>query len=299
MQVLIAGGAGFLGTSLVAELGAGDHWVTVVTRRPDLARRAVEKDVAVVGWRDLPRALKRVDAVINLAGASIGEGRWTARRKAELVRSRLDSTHTLVKALAQVQPRPKVLINASAVGYYGDRPEKVDELSAPGDDFLAGLCRQWEEAAEGATPLGVRVVRMRLGVVLGRGGGALRRMLPPFRFFAGGPMGSGRQGFPWVHQADAMGLFRFALENEAVVGPVNAVAPEMVDNASFARALGRALGRPSWLPVPGFALRALLGEMAGPLLLSGQFVRPAAAEKFGYHWRFPKLVGALDDLFRQ
>ncbi len=309
MHVLIAGGTGFLGKPLIKELQAGGHRVTVLTRSPDGARRALgqaglvgtlpDHDVAIAAWTDLAGALRGVDGVVNLAGASIGEGRWTPQRKAELVDSRLSSTRAIVSALGRVEPRPKVLVNASAVGYYGDRAEKVDEGSAPGGDFLAGLCQKWEEFAEGATSSGVRVVRVRTGVALAKDGGALSRMLLPFKLFAGGPMGSGRQGFPWVHRADVVGLIRFALEHDEVSGPLNAVAPDMVDNAGFSRALGRALHRPSWLPLPGFALRLALGEMAGPLLLSGQFVRPAAAEKFGYHWRFPKLVGALDDLFRQ
>lgn len=316
MNVLIAGGTGFLGKALITELLAAGHRVTVLTRRPEGARRmldqralgqgpygqgmpgqaGLDRGVGIAAWRDLPGALQGMDGVVNLAGESIGEKRWTARRKAELVDSRLATTRALVQALAQGEPRPKVLVNASAVGYYGDRAELVDEDSAPGDDFLAGLCRQWESAAADATRLGVRVVRVRTGVVLSRDGGALTRMLLPFKLFAGGPMGTGGQGFPWVHRADAVGLFRFALENDSVVGPVNAVAPETVDNAAFARALGRTMRRPCWLPVPGFALRLLLGEMADALLLSGQFVVPAAAQRCGYRWRFPELAGALADV---
>lgn len=292
MHVVVAGGSGFIGKALIEELQAAGHRVSVLTRGDTAVQRGLGSGVAASAWSELPHALRGVDAVVNLAGESIAGGRWTPARKQRILESRLRTTQALVEAMTKVEPRPRVLVNASAVGYYGDRATPVDESAAPGSDFLAGVCSQWEAAAQQADELGVRVVRLRIGVVLGKGGGALPRMLLPFKLFAGGPVGSGRQGFPWVHLADVVGLISWALETPHVAGALNAVAPVQQNGAEFARALGQVMGRPSWLPVPGFALRAGLGEMAD-LLLTGQFVVPAVAQRLGYRFRFPEVAAAL------
>src|SRR5439155_1366153 len=218
---------------------------------------------------------------------------WSAPQKELIRQSRVLATRTLVDAVAAAEPRPKVLVNASAVGYYGPRDdEAVDESAGPGTGFLADVCQAWEQEALRAEELGLRVVRLRLGVVLAAHGGALARMLPPFRAFVGGPIGSGGQWMSWIHRDDVTGLVLDALANDAYRGPVNATAPQPVTNRDFASMLGRTLARPAWLPTPAFALRLALGEMA-ELLLTGQRVLPGVANRFGYPWRYPELGGAL------
>jgi uncharacterized protein (TIGR01777 family) len=231
--------------------------------------------------------------VINLAGAPLAEKRWTDERKRRLRDSRLEATGALVRAIEKAAARPSVLISASGVGYYGPHEEEaLGEESPPGSDFLATLCRDWEAAARAAEPLGVRVARMRLGLVVGEGGGALEKMIPPFKLYVGGPLGSGRQWVSWIHRDDVVGLFRFALENDAARGPINATAPHPVPMAEFCRTLGRALGRPSWAPVPAPALRLLLGEMS-EMLLTGQRVEPREALRLGYAFHYERLEPAL------
>jgi uncharacterized protein (TIGR01777 family) len=233
-----------------------------------------------------------VDGVVNLAGESIA-GRWSDEKKRRLRESRIAGTRRLVEAIALAAERPTVLVSVSAVGYYGDRGEEaLTEDSDPGGDFLAQLCQEWEAEAQRAEGLGLRVARLRLGVVLDRNGGALAQMLAPFRLGAGGPLGSGRQWFPWIHRADVVGLFRFALERAEAAGPINAAAPELVRQGEFAEALGRALHRPAFVPTPAFALRLLFGEFAGTLLGS-QRVLPERAEALGYAFRFPQIEPAL------
>ncbi|HWI61768.1 MAG TPA: TIGR01777 family oxidoreductase [Symbiobacteriaceae bacterium] len=293
MHVIIAGGTGFIGRALVEELAAQGHRVTVLSRNAFTSGLGGKANVVrwpAPGWEQV---LNGADAVVNLAGEPIADRRWTPERKRRLVESRVDATRAIVEALRTASPRPAVLVNGSAVGYYGPTAQPVDEQARPGSDFLAGVCTAWEEEAVRAEPLGVRVVRLRIGVVLGERGGALGRMLLPFRLFAGGPIGSGKQPFPWIHIEDVVGLICLALENPAAAGAINAVAPELLDNAAFARTLGQVMHRPSWLPVPGFALRLALGEMADAMLLDGQAVLPAAAGRLGYAFRYPRLEGAL------
>jgi uncharacterized protein (TIGR01777 family) len=240
--------------------------------------------------------LGRCAAVVNLAGESLAEGRWTAARKRRLVSSRVELTDSIVKALALASPRPATLISASAVGYYGDRgAEPLTEQSTPGDDFLARLAVAWETAARAARQLGVRVVHLRSGAVLGRNGGALARMLPVFRLGLGGRIGSGRQYFPWIHLRDEVGVISTALEDVRFDGPVNVVAPDIVTNQEFTRALGRALRRPAAFAVPGFALKLALGELSG-VLLGGQRVQPGRLLDLGHQYAFPQLEGALGDV---
>ncbi|MFZ5823728.1 MAG: TIGR01777 family oxidoreductase [Bacillota bacterium] len=293
MHVVIAGGTGFIGRRLVEELVAAGHRITVV-RRSGTAGKPVGANVRAVAWgHEMEASIDGADAVVNLAGEPIAESRWTPRRKELLMQSRLDTTQAIVSALKAARQKPTVLINGSAVGYYGTSDRLVDETASPGSDFLARVCTAWEGAARQAEGLGIRVVLLRTGVVLGKGGGALPRMMLPFKLLAGGPLGSGKQPFPWIHLDDVVGLIRFALENSAVSGPVNAVAPQTLTNGDFSKALGRAMGRPSWLPAPALALKLALGEMAEAMLLNGQRVEPAAAGKHGYRFQHPRIDSAL------
>jgi uncharacterized protein (TIGR01777 family) len=282
MQVLVAGASGLIGRALCAALRANGDEVIAWGR----GSRPAE-------W---PRALARCDGVVNLAGAPLLGKRWTAARRAELRDSRVGFTQALVAALAAATPRPRVLVNASAVGIYGDRGDEVlTEKSRAGDDFLAQLCRDWEAAASGAAALGMRVVGIRTGVVLARHGGALRQMLPAFRLGLGGPIGHGRQYFPWIHLEDEAGVIQAALQAENWRGPLNAAAPEAVTSREFARALGRALHRPAALPTPRWALRLLYGEAAA-VLFASQRVVPAALTAGGFVFRYPRLEDALAQL---
>jgi uncharacterized protein (TIGR01777 family) len=238
-------------------------------------------------------------AVVNLAGESIAGSRWSDAHKQRILDSRIRATRSLVAAIAQASPSPGVLVSGSAVGYYGQRGnEIVTEESPPGSDFLARVCVQWEAEAARAAACGTRVVCLRTGLALERDGGALPRMLPTFKFGAGGPVGSGRQYWPWILRADWVDLVVWALHNDAVSGPFNATAPEPVTNADFARALGRALHRPAVMRAPAFALRALLGEMADALVLGGQRAVPAKAQRLGFTFRYAHLSDALAAIFQ-
>jgi hypothetical protein len=301
MNVVIAGSTGLLGAALRAALVGAGHQVTVLTRRPG-ARGASDDGSRIVGW--VPdgtvgawsSALDGADAVVNLAGESIAADRWTPARKARILDSRVRATRSLVAAMRQVAASPPVLVSASAQGYYGDRgDDPLPEESAAGHDFLADVCVRWEAEARAAEDV-ARVVRLRTGIVLAAGGGALPRMTLPFRLFAGGPLGSGRQFMSWIHLEDWVAMARWALANVRVAGPLNVAVPVAVRNADFARAVGRALGRPSWASAPALALRVAVGEMAGPLLLSSIRLVPSRALALGYPFRFTDLDGALRNL---
>ncbi len=298
MRVIVAGGTGFIGKALCRELLLAGHEVAVLTRDATRARQRVPQGTGITQWSpEQPEGLLQVlsdgDAVVNLSGESIAASRWTPEFKQKLVDSRVNSTRALVQAIRQAEPRPKVLVNASAVGIYGDRgEEELTEASPSGAGFLSDLAVRWEQAAEEAREAGVRVVRLRIGIVLGEGGGALEKMLLPFRFFVGGPFGSGQQWFPWIHLDDVVGLTAHALQDERVDGAVNAVSPGIVRLAEFCRVLGRVMKRPSWLPVPGFALRLVAGEL-GETLLWSQRVVPRVALQTGYAFRYPQLEEAL------
>jgi uncharacterized protein (TIGR01777 family) len=301
MRIVAAGATGFLGRPLVEALVADGHSVTLLTRRPGAGSR----NVAEVGWQPdgtagpWARALEGADAVVNLAGEPIAEGRWTSERKAAIVESRLLATRSVVAAMDGAAARPPLLLNGSAVGYYGPRgDEVVNEANAPGTDFLARVCTEWEAEARAADTM-TRLVCIRTGLVLDRHEGALPQMLPPFWFGAGGPVGSGRQYWPWIHLQDWVDLVRFVIQTPTASGPLNATAPAPVPNAEFAAALGRTLGRPAFLRAPGFALKLLLGEMAGPLLLSGQRAVPAKAEAIGVTFTFRQLDDALRAIFNR
>lgn len=302
MRILISGGTGFLGRPLCGALVRAGHEVRVTTRNLEAARRRLPPPIDLIhpqapeGWQ---AAVRGADAVINLAGESIADGRWTPGRKEALRRSRVATTSSLVDACTAVDERPRVFISASAVGYYGATgDEPLDESAPAGDDFLAQLCVAWESEARRAEGLGMRLVIPRIGVVLGEGGGALERMVLPFRMFVGGPMGSGKQWLSWVHRQDVISILIEALTNEKMSGPVNAVAPDPRTMSDFSKALGAALRRPSWIPVPAFALRLGLGEMA-EMLLTGQRVVPAAAEAAGYRFHYRSLGDALAEILHR
>jgi uncharacterized protein (TIGR01777 family) len=302
MRVAVTGATGLVGRSLLERLLARGDEVSALSRDPERARDGLPggTDAArfLVGDAALAReALAGTDAVVNLAGEPVLGRRWNDGVREEIRASRVEGTQTLVGAMRDLDPRPCVLVNASAVGFYGPRgEEEVDEDEAPGDDFLAGVCVAWEAAAREAEALGVRVVTVRIGIVLSRDGGALPRMLPPFRWFVGGRIGNGKQGFPWIHIDDLVGILLHALDREEVSGPLNGAAPGVVTNGAFCRALGRAIGRPSWLPVPRPALRLLLGPAAA-VLAAGQRAVPARTLRTGYVFRFPAVDAALADLF--
>lgn len=302
MKVVLAGGTGFIGSALIAALLERGDKVVLLTRDPASAQRrwAAKVDVRLWNGRDpgpWVLALDGADAVINLSGESVAGGRWTPERKLALIRSRVDTTRDLIAGMKSARERPLVLVNASAVGYYGVHPQGECAEDAPrGTDFLAALCGQWERDARDAEKLEVRVVLARFGVVLGLGGGALAKMLPPFKLGLGGPLGSGRQPFPWVHIDDVVGALLFAVDDAQLAGPVNVVAPDLKSNAEFTKALARALHRPAFLPAPGFALRLALGEMSS-MLLDGQRAVPKKLLELGYEFRHPTLDGALAALF--
>jgi uncharacterized protein (TIGR01777 family) len=298
MKVVVSGGTGFIGSRLLDELLREGHQVILLSRRPGAAGNRLPGNLEIAPWDGrLPgpwqEKLEGADGVINLAGESIAEGRWTAERKARIVASRVDSTRAIVQAMAQAKKKPSVLVNASAVGYYGHVPEgKITESHPKGAGFLADTCARWEEEARRAAKAGARVVLARIGIVLAPGGGALAKMIPPFLFFAGGSLGSGRQWFPWIDRDDVSGAILFALKRPDLSGPVNVTAPEPVIMRDFSKMLGKALHRPSWAPVPGFALKMLLGEMA-EMLLTGQCAVPEKLANAGYAFRDPHLEGAL------
>ncbi|HVA67039.1 MAG TPA: TIGR01777 family oxidoreductase [Elusimicrobiota bacterium] len=301
MKIFIAGGTGFIGSRLVERLVRNGHSLVLLSRDAPKVQPARKSGVEALSWSDRqwPEALAASQAVVNLAGAGVADGRWTPERKRIILESRLNATRVLVDAMAGVKDGPEVMVNASAAGYYGPGgDEDIDEHAPVGTDFLAEVCSQWEQEAFKARESGIRVAVLRLGVVLGPGGGALARMLLPFRSGFGGRLGSGRQWFPWIHRDDAVGLIQAALQNPALEGPVNAVAPEAATNAEFTRTLARVLRRPAVFPVPAFALKLLLGEMSG-MLLTGQKLVPRAAQRAGYRFLFPELEGALRDVLKK
>jgi hypothetical protein len=299
MKLLIAGGTGFIGSALCDKLTEQRHSLTLLTRSPSLQSGSPNKKW--ITWNPQSpgpweQAVEGADGVINLAGEPIAAKRWTAAQKERIRSSRINATRVLVSAIAKAKQKPKFLLNASAVGYYGPHGDKtLTEENGPGNDFLSRVCIDWEEEAKKAGGHGLRVIRLRTGIVLGKGGGALAKMIPPFKFFAGGPLGTGKQWMSWVHMDDEIGLILFLLENANAHGAFNATAPNPVTMSEFCKTLGRVLHRPSWAPVPAFALRALLGEL-GDVLLTGQRVLPAAAQKLGYAFKYPNLFNALQSL---
>jgi len=300
----MGGSSGFIGHAIRARLATAGHEVVRLVRTGPPVPGQTAGDVAGTGmlpWdpdRGLldPACVRGFDAIVHLGGVSIASGRWSAGRKQAILESRVRSTLLLAERIAATPPasRPRAFVVASAIGYYGDRgDETLRETSAAGEGFLADVCRAWEEAAAPAARAGVRVSHARTGMVLGRGGGALKAMLLPFRLGLGGPIGNGRQWWPWISLEDAAAVYVRLLEDESLAGPVNLVAPESVTCGEFVRALGRALHRPAVLPAPAFAVRLLLGEMAGPLLLASANVVPDRLSRAGFTFAEPELEGAL------
>jgi uncharacterized protein (TIGR01777 family) len=301
LRVTITGATGLLGSALVSALRAKDAAVTVLSRAPDRAMKLFDTPglpaVKAVKWDPLSEpapveALAGRDAVVHLAGENVAQ-RWTATAKQAIRASRVTGTRNLIAGLQRAEPRPRTLISASAIGYYGAHGEEpLDEDAPAGNDFLAEVCAAWECEARKASELGMRVVNVRTGVVLDRAGGALGKMLTPFRLGVGGPVAGGQQYISWIHGDDLVGMILVALEDERWSGPINATAPEPVTNRDFSDALGRALHRPSLLPVPGVALRLLYGEMA-EIVTTGARVLPAKPLVLDYRFRHPSLDGAL------
>jgi len=301
MKVIVAGGTGFIGSRLIELLAAQDNSVVVLTRDPDRVTREGGSSARFVGWDarepgPWAEEMEGADAVVNLVGESIAGWRWTRQKKHRILESRIMATRALVQALSAARKRPNVFISASAVNYYSSRPHgDVTESSPPGEDFLAEVSVAWEREAAPARELGLRLVLLRIGIVLDPSRGALPRFLLPFRLFLGGPLGLGRQWFPWVHPEDLVGIILAAIKRKDLVGPVNAAAPGIVTMNDFCSQLGAVLGRPSWIRVPATALRLLLGEMSA-LVLSGPKVVPAKLLAAGFRFRYPALEGALRSL---
>jgi uncharacterized protein (TIGR01777 family) len=302
VNIVIAGGTGFLGRALAARLAADRHEIIVLSRA---AAAPLPRGVRLVQWAPgastargdaWARDIGCPDAIVNLAGESIAGRRWSRAHKQQILDSRVHATRSLARAVADMAAKPQVFVSGSAVGYYGDRgDELVTEQTSAGSDFLASVCVQWEaEAMQVASP--TRVVCIRTGLVLAANGGALPQMLPPFKFGVGGRLGSGRQYWPWIHLDDWVSLVRWTIAT-TITGPVNATAPTPVTNAHFTQVLARALRRPAVLPAPGFALRMLLGEMADALLLSGQRAMPAKAERFGFTFAYRQPDAALAQIY--
>jgi len=294
--IVIAGGTGLLGTALLEALRLEGHRVVVLSREP--------KHDHEVRWspghddRAWAKALNGATAVINLAGTSIASGRWTTARKASIHESRTRATDALVRAIADAPQPPSAFISGSAVGYYGARgDEPATEATPPGSDFLADVCCDWESIAKEVSHRS-RVVLLRSGVVFARQGGALPQLALPFRLFAGGPAGTGRQFVSWIHLHDWVAMVKWALATATIAGPLNVTAPTPVTNEELSREIGRALGRPSWLKAPSFALRLVLGEMADALVLGGQRVIPEVARTHGFVFRYPTVQSALKEIYR-
>jgi NAD dependent epimerase/dehydratase family enzyme len=327
-RVVVSGATGLIGRALCKQLVARGYQVVVFSRNPQQARRAVPGAADYVAWRpaesgDWASSIDGAHAVIHLAGASLFDKRWSDAYKREIVASREIGTRGLINAMARAQIKPQVFISSSAVGYYGPSGDgQLDESAPPGNDFLAQVCQVWEREARKAEELGIRTVILRSGVVIGssegrpafpidlRGAslsrpgvilktdeGAFPLLMMPFRFFAGGPILPGTQWFAWVHIDDLVGILMLALEDERAHGPINATAPQPQTNRDFAKTLGRVVGRPSWMPVPGFAMRLLLGEMAD-MITTGQRVVPKQALELGYQFKYPTSEQAIRQILR-
>lgn len=300
MKVLIFGGTGFVGRNLTQELLENGFQVYIVTRNPPKNPSTLGHRVQVIEWDNISplsslKKLEQIDAVINLAGESIGNRRWSKSVKEKIIASRVRTTQGIVSAINNGTIQPQVLINASAVGYYGPcGDEEITEYEKPGQDFLAQVCQAWENEAYKVRSDSTRVVTIRTGVVLGKEG-ALNRMALPFKFFVGGPLGKGNQYLPWIHIQDLVRMIRFIVEYQELTGPINAVAPNPLRMKDFSKVLGKVLKRPSWFPVPEFLLKIALGQMA-EMLLHGQRAVPRKILDSNFRYRFPDLEMALEDI---
>ena len=303
INIVMVGATGYIGPPLAKVLRDAGHAVTVITRKPAFGAKRLPQGVEVAfvdGYTDeaVTHILSGVEAVVNLAGANVGSGRWTARRKKELLDSRIHTTSSLVDAMAKlsVQERPRTFVSTSGIDYYGDVLDGlVSEDSPPGDSFMADLCVQWEDAARQAESLGIRVALMRMATVLGHRARPLQLRLLPFRFFVGGHFRPGTQWFCWIHKSDALGLYKFAIEEDEIHGPMNVIAPGVLPEVVAASVIGRALKRPSWLPVPANILKLVMGEQS-ELVLHGRNANPAKALAAGYMFEYGELGGALSQI---
>lgn len=303
MIVIITGATGFIGRALCKELIEAGHEVIALSRNANKARELLGDKVTNVQWDGKSslgweRYAEGAGALVNLAGESISSGRWTQSKKTGILQSRLDAGKAVVEAISNAKAKPKVVIQASGIGYYGSRSDEViDESSSPGKGFLAEVAQKWEASTKPVESMGVRQIVVRTGVVLGSDGGALPRLLTPFRLFIGGPLGSGKQYFPWIHLRDEVRAIRFLIEQESLPGVFNLAAPESLSQKEFCRTLGQVMKRPSWFPVPSFVLRMIFGEMAKEVLLSGQRAVPKRLLDAGYKFSHPDAESALKDIF--
>lgn len=306
MKIAITGATGFVGSRLVEKLKDQGHQIVIFTRNTEKAKRifseTIYPNLEIVAYKltesgDWQQKISGCDAVVNLAGEPISE-RWTPEHKKAILESRQIGTQKVVEAISKANPKPGVLINASAIGYYGTSETAIfDENSPSGNDFLAQVCQGWEAEAKKVKEVGVRLVILRFGIVLGKGG-ALAKMIPPFQLFAGGPIGSGRQWFSWIHREDLVNLILEALKRPDIEGIYNATAPSPVRMTQLCKTLGEVIHRPSWLPVPDFALELLLGE-GSKVVLEGQQVLPLATEAIGFQYQYPTLKPALENIISQ
>ena len=304
MKVILSGGTGFIGRALCKRLLQDQHEVVLLTRNPGAVTSSLSDklrfrlwDAQTLGpWRE---SIEGADAVVNLAGEPVTAKRWTQAQKERIMASRVQATRAMVGAIAKADRKPLVLVNASAVGYYGHvMEETVTEEAAKGKGFLADVCEAWEGEARKAESFGVRVVLLRTGVVLGEQGGVLEKIIPPFRYFVGGPAGSGKQWFPWIHLEDVTGSIVFALHDRNLRGPVNVTSPNPVRMKAFCEQLGAVMHRPAWIPVPAMVLRILYGEMAD-VLLGGQRAIPQKLKAAGHPFRYPDLAAALLTMIKE
>ncbi|WP_445637172.1 Epimerase [Nostoc sp. DSM 114161] len=306
MKVAVTGATGFVGSRLIQRLHREGHTILVLTRNTTFAQKVFPSgafpNLEIVAYTPTQSgswqsAIALCDAVVNLAGEPIGEGRWTPERKQEILNSRKLGTQKIVEAIVSANPKPTVLVNASAIGFYGtSETATFDETSLSGNDFLAEVCQAWEAEATKVKDTGVRLVILRFGIVLGNGG-ALAKMIPPFKLFAGGPIGTGRQWFSWIHVDDLVNLILQALTKPEIEGVYNATAPNPVRMADLSHSLGEVMHRPSWLPVPSFAMEALLGDGA-IVVLEGQKVLPKRTVETGFEYRYPNLQSALKEILK-
>lgn len=304
-RVIVTGATGFIGKTLCFHLERKGYQVVALSRSPEKGQRLFGSKTKVARWSgaNAREWLKYADgafAVVNLAGENIGSERWTAQRKKSILQSRLDAGKAVVEAVESASIKPRVVVQASAVGLYGSRGnDLMDETSSPGEGFLADVAKKWEQSTQPVESFGARRVIIRSGVVLGAGGGALLQLLKPFRFFAGGPLGTGQQWFSWIHKKDEVNAILFLLKREDLKGIFNLVAPHPLLQKDFARILGKITRRPSWFPIPGFILRTILGEMAEEMLLVSQKVAPRRLLESGYRFLYPEAEHALKDILKK